>query len=56
MYLSLQYYHSCLNSPTDLPTAEPEAGIDSSTEKAIFIVGGSSWAFPRMIGLVTASS
>ena len=34
-------------------TAEPEAGIDSSTEKAIYIVGGVVLGL-TVIGLVTA--
>ena len=37
----------------DRLTAEPEAGIDSSTEKAIYIVGGVVLGL-TVIGLVTA--
>jgi hypothetical protein len=37
----------------DRLTAEPEAGIDSSTEKAIYIVGGVVLGL-GVIGLVTA--
>lgn len=37
----------------DRLTAEPEAGIDSSTEKAIYIVGGVVLGL-AVIGLVTA--
>jgi hypothetical protein len=37
----------------DRLTAEPEAGIDSSTEKAIYIVGGVVLGL-AVIGVVTA--
>jgi hypothetical protein len=37
----------------DRLTAEPEAGLDSSTEKAIYIVGGVVLGL-AVIGLVTA--
>jgi hypothetical protein len=42
-----------VRSRTDRLLAEPEAGIDSSTEKAIYIVGGVVLGL-AVIGLVTA--
>lgn len=50
--LALRMFSS-IRARTDRLMAQPEAGIDSSTEKAIYIVGGVVLGL-AVIGLVTA--